>query len=260
MTKRIQSRENPQFKTLLKLSNSARERRAQHAALLDGPHLIEAFAAAGGRVRTLIASDSGLARAEIARLFDDTDANGKIILSDRLFQDIASVVTPAGILALIPTPRYEGMPPLDRHCVLLDDIQDAGNVGSILRSAAAAGIRHVFLSKGCAFAWSAKVLRAGMGAHFHLSLYEHVPLVDVATQFAGRVIVTDAHAQKSLYDADLDGPVAWIFGNEGAGVSKELLRAANMRVRIPMASATESLNVAAAAAVCMFEQARRART
>lgn len=258
MPKHIQSRDNPQFKALLKLSNSARERRAQHAALLDGPHLIEAFAAANGRVQTLIASESGLARAEIARLFDDTDADGKVVLSDRLFQDIASVVTPTGILALIPTPRYEGMPPLDRNCILLDGIQDAGNVGSILRSAAAAGIRHVFLSRGCAFAWSAKVLRAGMGAHFQLSLYEHVPLVDVAAQFTGRVVVADSHAQQTLYEADLSGPVAWIFGNEGAGVSEQLAKAANMRIRIPTSAATESLNVAAAAAVCMFEQMRRA--
>ena len=255
--KHIQSRDNPQYKSLLKLSNSARERRIHHQALLDGVHLIEAYGASGGRVESLIASESGLQRAEIAHLYDTTPADSKVVLADRLFQEIAAVVTPSGILALIATPVHEGLPKLDMNCMFLESIQDAGNVGSMLRTAAAAGIRHVFLSKGCAFAWSAKVLRAGMGAHFGLSLYEHVPLIEAAQRFEGRVIVTDLQASRSLYDADLSGPLAWVFGNEGAGVSAELAACAHLRVRIPMAAQTESLNVAAAAAVCLFEQARR---
>ena len=137
-TKHIQSRDNAQYKSLLKLSNSARERRIHHQALLDGAHLIEAYGASGGRVQTLIASESGLQRAEIARLYDTTPADSKVVLADRLFQEIAAVVTPSGILALIPTPVHEGVPKLDMNCMFLENIQDAGNVGSMLRIAAAA--------------------------------------------------------------------------------------------------------------------------
>lgn len=257
--KRIESRDNPRFKALLKLGNSARERRARSAALLDGPHLIEAYAAAGGRARALVASDGGLTRPEIARLFEDSDAAERVVLSDRLFRDIASVVTPAGIVALIDIPEHEPVLSPGEDCVLLDGIQDAGNVGSILRSAAAAGVRHVFLSTGCAFGWSAKVLRAGMGAHFHLAIHERAPLGEIARRFDGLVIVTDARASRSLYEIDPERSVAWIFGNEGAGVSPEVAAAANLRVRIPMTGRTESINVAAAAAVCLFERARRRR-
>lgn len=255
--KRIQSRDNPLFKSLLKLSNSAKERRARRQALLDGAHLIEAYRAAGGQVESLIASESGLKRAEVARLFDETPAVNKVVLSDRLFQDIAMVVTPSGILALIPAAFPTSAPPTKKSCVLLENIQDAGNVGSILRTASAAGVRHVCLSKGCAFVWSAKVLRAGMGAHFGLNLYESAALPDIAQRFEGEVIVTDLQAKRSLYDLDLRGPVAWIFGNEGSGVSAALADCATTRIRIPMPGGTESLNVAAAAAVCLYEQVRQ---
>lgn len=255
--KYIQSRDNPQFKALLKLSNSARERRATRRALLDGAHLIEAYAASGGRVESLIASESGLQREEVARLYETTPAVSKVVLADRLFQDIAAVVTPSGILALIATPVYEDAPPPDQSCVLLEGIQDAGNVGSILRTAAAAGVRNVCLSKGCAFVWSAKVLRAGMGAHFGLKLYESASLADVAQCFKGEVVVTDLQAGRGLYELDLRGPVAWIFGNEGAGVTPALAASATTRIRIPMLGDTESLNVAAAAAVCLYEQVRQ---
>lgn len=255
--KRIQSRDNPLFKSLLKLSNSAKERRARRQALLDGPHLIEAYGASGGRVESLIASESGLQRAEIARLFETTPAVSKVVLTDRLFQNIAAVVTPSGIVALIATPVHEQGPPSDETCLLLEGIQDAGNVGSVLRTAAAAGVRNVLLSKGCAFVWSAKVLRAGMGAHFGLKLYESAPLVEFAQAFEGEVIVTDLQAERSLYELDLRGPVAWVFGSEGAGVTPDLAACATTRIRIPMPGGTESLNVAAAAAVCLYEQVRQ---
>jgi len=255
--KYIRSRDNPLFKTLVKLSNSARERRASRQALLDGPHLIEAYAASGGVASALIASESGLRKPEIARLFEGTPAESKVVFADRLFEHIAFVVTPAGILALIPTQEPEGAPPANEHCVLLENLQDAGNVGSILRTAAAAGVRNVCLSKGCAFVWSAKVLRAGMGAHFRLRLYDEADLNEVARRFQGMVVVTDVKAERSLYDLDLRQPTAWIFGNEGAGVSPELATHATARVRIPMPGGTESLNVAAAAAICLYEQVRQ---
>ena len=257
MAKRITSRENAALKSLVRLASSSRERKEQSATLLDGPHLVEAYRASGRTATTLIVSDSGLEKDEIRELFERAPARERMVLTDRLFGDIAQVATPVGIAAVIPTPQPAALPDELETCVLLDDLQDWGNVGSIMRSAAAAGVRQVFLSKGAVFAWSPKVLRAGQGAHFFLSIYEDVDLVEIAGRFPGTVIVTDARARSSLFDADLTGHTAWVFGNEGAGVEPRLAAAASLKVRIPMPGAAESLNAAAAAAVCLFEQVRQ---
>jgi TrmH family RNA methyltransferase len=140
---------------------------------------------------------------------------------------------------------------------MLEDLQDPGNLGSILRSCAAAGIRHVLLSKGSVHAWSPRVLRAGMGAHFALSIHERADLVAAARKFPGRLIATRAGAPQAVFDADLRGSVGLMFGNEGAGLSAELLATAHAVVSIPMPGTAESLNVAAAAAVCLFERVRQ---
>jgi TrmH family RNA methyltransferase len=141
--------------------------------------------------------------------------------------------------------------------VLLENIQDPGNLGSILRSAVAAGIAQVFLSRGSVFAWSPKVIRAGMGAHFFLSIFEDVDLAEAARAFSGCIVAMEPRATSSLYELHLKGPVAWVFGNEGAGLSESVGRLATHRVRIPMPGPAESLNVAAAAAICLFEQIRQ---
>ena len=140
---------------------------------------------------------------------------------------------------------------------MLEDIQDPGNLGSILRSAAAAGVRHAMLSKRCAQAWSPRVLRAAMGAHFVLNIYEFVDLPDAARAFQGTVVATCTRAPRSVYDVDLTSGIALLFGNEGAGLSCELLAAAHEVVAIPMPGRVESLNVAATVAVCLFERVRQ---
>ncbi|MCX7893875.1 MAG: RNA methyltransferase [Burkholderiales bacterium] len=146
-------------------------------------------------------------------------------------------------------------PPFD--CLLLEEIQDAGNLGSILRTAAAAGVREVYLSKGSVFAWSPRVLRAGQGAHFSLAIREGAALAEVAAAFRGTVVATCPDAPESLFALDLGPAVAWIFGNEGAGISPALAARATRRAHIPMPGGAESLNVAAAAAVCLFEAVRQ---
>ena len=132
-------------------------------------------------------------------------------------------------------------------------------MGSILRSAAAAGCDLAYLSADCVDAWSPKVLRAGMGAHFSLALREEPELAKAARLFPGQVLATSLQAQKSLYGCDLTGATAFIVGNEGAGVSPELLDAAGETVFIPMPGGVESLNVGAAAAICLFERVRQTR-
>jgi TrmH family RNA methyltransferase len=255
--KLIRSRDNPRFKALREIATSSRERRKAGLALLDGAHLISAYRASGGVPEQLILSESGAANPEAEQLAAGASGQGALVLADSLFNDVAQVATPTGIIALIRVPKPGPLPAVIERCVMLENIQDAGNLGSILRSAAAAGIRTVLLSQGCAFAWSSKVLRAGMGAHFSLDIFDNADLAAAVQRLSGRLICTSGHARNSLYQADLRGPLAWVFGNEGAGVSPALSAAAAEQVRIPMPGKTESLNVAAAAAICLFEQVRQ---
>lgn len=255
--KLIRSRDNPRFKELRQLASSTRERRKAGLALLDGAHLIAAYRASGGVPEQLILSESGTSNPEVAQLAADASAPSALVLSDALFNDIAQVATPTGVVALIRTPKHGMLPTVIERCVMLENIQDAGNLGSILRSAAATGIRTVLLSPGCAFPWSPKVLRAGMGAHFSLDIFDNIDLELAACRLSGRLICASGHARKSIYQADLRGPLAWAFGNEGAGISAGLSVVATEQLCIPMPGKTESLNVAAAAAICMFEQLRQ---
>ncbi|MDD5328384.1 MAG: RNA methyltransferase [Sulfuricella sp.] len=253
--KTITSRENPLFKSVKKLAASAKERRKAGRTLLDGIHLVSAYSLAGFLPETVFVSVSGQEHPEIGRFLNETPAANAVVLSDELFRELSTVDTPTGIAALIriPAAATDGT----GCCVLLEDIQDPGNLGSILRSAAAAGIGHIYLSQGCADAWSPKVLRAGMGAHFHLSIHEHSDLAERARSFSGLVVATILHAEKNLFDLDLRGDVAFVIGNEGAGISARLLETAHSKVTIPMPGTAESLNAAAAAAICFFERVRQ---
>jgi TrmH family RNA methyltransferase len=253
----IRSRDNQRFRMLRQLASSTRERRKAGLALLDGVHLISAYRASGGVPEQLILSESGRSKPEVMQLAAGMSGQGMLILADALFSDIAQVATPTGIIALIRTPKPGPLPDMIDRCVMLENIQDAGNLGSILRSIAAAGVSTVLLSQGCAFPWSSKVLRAGMGAHFSLEILDNADLVAMVPRLSGRLICASGRALKSIYQADLRGPLAWVFGNEGAGVSAELSAAATEQLRIPMPGNAESLNVAAAAAICLFEQLRQ---
>ena len=259
--KLIRSRDNPQVKALAKLATSSRERSKTGTTLLEGEHLVRAYRESGGKAETIFAAETAMAKPEIRALLESAPADARFVLADRLVDQISQLVSAAGVGAVVRTPKPAPLPRTLASCVLLENIQDPGNLGSILRSAVAAGIAQVFLSRNSVFAWSPKVLRAGMGAHFFLSIFEAVDLAEVARGFPGRIVAMEPCAQPSLFDLDLKGPVAWIFGNEGAGLSESVLRLATHRARIPMPGSAESLNVAAAAAICLFEQLRqRARS
>ncbi len=253
----IRSRDNAQVKRLLRLATSSRERRQTGTTILDGPHLVEAYARSGGTAEVLAVSETAHATAQLRRLFDEAPARARLLLADGLITKISQVVTSSGILAIVPTPAAQALPDSIGTCLVLEGIQDPGNLGSILRSAVAAGIGRVFLSAGSVFAWAPKVVRAGQGAHFFLTIHENVPLAEVARRVQGKIVATQPRAHTSLFDCDLRGPVAWLFGNEAAGLSGEAGSLAQEQVRIPMPGKAESLNVAAAAAICLFEQIRQ---
>src|SRR5713101_3321971 len=255
--KSIHSKDNPQVKALLKLAGSSRERRRTGTTLLEGEHLVRAYQESGGVAETVLASETALARPEVSSFFENVPAKSRLVLSDALLARVSQLVSSAGVAAVIRTPLPSPPPQSISSCLLLENIQDPGNLGSILRTAVAAGVSQVFLSKTSVFAWSPKVIRAGMGAHFFISIFEGVEVDEFGSSFRGLVVAMEPRARASLYELDLRGPVAWVFGNEGAGLSESVRRLATHRVRIPMPGSAESLNVAAAAAICLFEQIRQ---
>jgi TrmH family RNA methyltransferase len=252
--KLIQSRDNPFFKSLKRLAESGRERRKTGQTLLDGVHLVEAYEAVHGPVETLVVAESAQHGGEIAGHVAGREV---VVLADALMRDLGLVDTPSGLLAVAAIPAGPALADAGADVVLLDGVQDPGNVGTLLRTAAAAGIKQVLLSPGCAAAWSPKVLRAGQGAHFVLAIHEDADLAVFIAGYRGVAAVTSLEESTSLYEARWDGPLAWVFGAEGQGVRHELIDLAGLRIRIPMPGAVESLNVAAAAAVCLFEALRR---
>jgi len=253
----ITSSDNPRFRELVGLAESGRDRRQAGLALIDGLHLIDSYRQRIGPPQQLVVSSSGRQRPEVAALLGSLGEVPLLELSDPLFRRLSTVQTPTGILALIPIPANRPIPSNPEACVLLEDVQDPGNLGSILRSTAAAGIRQVYLSPQCADLWSPRVLRAGMGAHFHLECFAGVDLSGFAATFPGRLIATHLGARQSVFEVDLTGHIGLIFGNEGAGLSRGLLDRVASVVAIPMPGQTESLNIAAAAAVCLFERVRQ---
>lgn len=255
--KPVTSRDNPLIKHLRALSESARARRESGQTLLDGVHLVEAALAAGLMPARLVVSESGLRRAEIVALLDACGDVPAVSLPDGLFAHVSPVDSPSGLLAVLDVPP-DADGPLSDTVVALDGVQDPGNLGTILRTAAAAGVRDVLLGAGCAQAWAPRVLRAGMGGHFRLRLRERVGLPEVLRGFDGAILATVLRPDaRSLYALDLRGPTVWLFGAEGAGLSPGVAALATQGVRIPMPGETESLNVGAAAAVCLFEQLRQ---
>ncbi len=258
--KYISSHSNPFYKELLKLASSARQRRKVQQTLLEGAHLLQAYHAAGNQQpQHLLVTEAAMQNREVAELLKNFPDVSLSQLDDSLFSKLSELKTPSCILALIELPRIAISSVHSSFCLLLEDIQDPGNLGSIFRSAAAAGCDAVFLSKSCADAWSPKVLRAGMGGHFALSIQESIDLLAMATAFQGKVFATVVGAKSNLYDCDLRGNIAFAIGNEGAGLSESLLEVMSQHIAIPMPGHSESLNVAAAAAICLFEAVRQRR-
>ena len=242
----IHSRDNAFVKDLRRLAQDTTAYRKQGRVWLEGDHLCRAALARGLRASVAVFSESfwPQAQVEYARA-----ATKFIVLADALFADVSGLESPAAMGFILDLPAPASLRP-DAATVVLDRVQDAGNVGSILRSASAFGFRQVAAIKGSAALWSPKVLRAGMGAHFALDLIEGLALDDLAA-LQVPLLVTSSHAGDFLHRAALPWPCAWVMGHEGQGVSPALEDRASLRIRIAQPGGEESLNVAAAAAICL---------
>lgn len=249
----IQSRANPLLARVRKLLRDPGAGRTLRQVWLEGEHLCQAYAERGGQALHALVTE---------RAWEDTrtrslaqQAARVAVLPGSLFDGISGLESPAGIGYLITYPE-EGGVRAGQRSVVLDRLQDAGNVGNVLRSAAALGVPQVLALKGTAALWSPKVLRAAMGAHFGLHLVELLEPADLDA-LGVPLVATSSHVRHALHDADLPEPCAWVFGHEGQGVAPGLLQRCALTIRIPQPGGQESLNVGSAAAICLYESLRR---
>lgn len=257
--RRVTSRQNERLREIARLIGSSRERRKSGRCVLEGTHLIDVYCQRFGAPQSLVVVTDVVDDAPIARLIAQVPPARTLAVSRALFGEIATLPPDIGALAVVTTPHPQTSTP-GEFCLLLENVQDPGNVGSIIRTAAAAGVDQVVLSTHCAFAWSPKVLRAGQGAHFLTNVVQDVELDAWVARFraaGGRVIAATVAGAADVYAADMRGRVAIAIGSEGSGLSGTLRAMADQRVTIPMAAGSESLNAAAAAAVLMFEAVRQ---
>jgi len=242
----ISSRDNPLLKELRRLSQDSTAYRKTGRFWVEGDHLCRAALLRGCQPAIAVFADS--AWPAFAAEFGAAAAK-TVLVPDALFDGLSGLESPARLGFVFDVPADAALQP-DAATVILDRVQDAGNVGSILRSAAAFGFSQVIALKGTAALWSPKVLRAGMGAHFALRLVEGVEPEALAA-LTVPVIVTSSHQGGLIHQQKLPWPCAWALGHEGQGVSDTLMARAAFSVRIAQPGGEESLNVAAAAAICL---------
>lgn len=265
----ISSATNPRLRHVRALFESARERRRSGQTVLDGWHLLDAWAQQGRPVQQLL-----LPRRIWRKLEQKPDARASggpavpppaalpqarwLVLDDALFDSLDILPSPAPVIALVDAPQPERPSSIqDQDVVVLDRVQDPGNVGAIIRTAAAAGVRLLLTTPGTAACWSPKVLRSGMGGHFVLDIHEGIEMPALLEMLQLPLAGTVLDQGVSLYQQDLRPPLAWVLGNEGEGIDPGLQTRLQYRLTIPQDPGVESLNVAAATAVCLFEQRRQ---
>ncbi|MFT3717670.1 TrmH family RNA methyltransferase [Pseudorhodoferax sp.] len=246
----IRSRDNAQFKDLRRLAQDNGAYRRQGRVFVEGDHLCRAALARGWRPAQLVCAERAVDAASVLAL---DPAVPQLRLADALWAQLSVLESPAGFGLVLALPQDPPLQP-GAATVVLDRLQDAGNVGSILRSAAAFGFRQVLALRGTAGLWSPKVLRAGMGAHFGLRLIEGAAEDDVVA-LQVPLVATSSHHGGWLHEAAPPHPCAWLLGHEGQGVSPGLLARAASTIRIRQPGGEESLNVAAAAAICLHASA-----
>jgi RNA methyltransferase, TrmH family len=251
--RRIASRDNPLLARVRKLLADPGAYRKRGEIWIEGEHLCSAFAQRGGQAAQAIVTASGWDEPPLRALAGRAAAVA--IVEPELMRGLSTLESPPAIGFVVAVPAETALAPREPS-VVLDRLQDAGNVGAILRSAAAFGFTQVLAIKGTAALWSPKVLRAGMGAHFGLRLVEG--LAETALEgLQVPLLATSSHASQAIDRVMLPWPCAWVLGHEGQGISAALHARCAASLRIPQPGGEESLNAAAAAAVCLYESTRQ---
>jgi TrmH family RNA methyltransferase len=257
MIRSISSSQNPAFKELKKLRTGA-SKLNEGKLLLEGIHLSQVFLQHHNPILCLV-SEHYAQEPELRALVAVCQAkNVEIIaLKNHLFESLSSYKNESGILLVAETPSLAPPTVLKSNAILIDRLQDPGNLGTIIRTAAAVDMKHIYCSKNTVSAWSPKVLRAAVGAHFTVSIYQNIDLAEVIQASEVPVIATTPHTDATIYQTDLSKPTAWLIGQEGQGAEESLMELCSIKASIPHSSKVESLNAATATAICLFEQYRQ---
>lgn len=258
--KSITSGQNPYYKQAKQL-NSRKQREENGLFLVEGVRFLDEAIASKANIERIFISETFLEGCSRAYL-DVLEGFELNLLPDRLFKELADTETPQGAAAVVKRQRLE----LDKVLggrnlyVILEAIQDPGNLGTIIRTADAAGFTGVLVSKGCADVYSPKVLRATMGSIFHIPVVGVTDMRGAMTGLrAGGVKLLAAHLRGdvSYYQVDMKQNIALLVGSEANGLSEETAALADELVKIPMPGLAESLNASVAAGLLLFESVRQ---
>lgn len=251
----LESKDNPKIKHLRGLIEQNNYRKKNQQTILEGSHLCLAWLQQQHKISALFTTEAALEHDDLKAIAKQHQGH-IFVISEVLYKDLSTLGTTLACLAIIDLPKNPPAINFEADTLILENVQDPGNVGTLLRSAAAANIKQIICTKGSASLWSPRVLRAGMGAHFSLQTFENIALEEILPQFKIPVFVTSSHRSNSLYSKDLTKSCVWILGNEGQGASDYALQHAQS-VTIPQPGGQESLNVAIAGSVCFFEMVRQ---
>ena len=231
----------------------------------SGLYLIEGENLLDEAIRNHVRIETVLVREDCQKALPPEAADKAFLLDARLFDKLAQTVTSQGILAVVAKAEvrkedFIGLP--GSNFIVLDRLQDPGNIGTILRTADAAGYRLAILMKGTADVYAPKVVRAATGSLFRMpvvSMASTEELVEFTRAAGKKLTATCLDAQRCYYDEDLTHDIALVIGNEGSGVAPALIESSELRIKIPMQGNIESLNAAVAAGVLMYEAMRGKR-
>jgi TrmH family RNA methyltransferase len=252
----IESTHHKLFKSLKKHYEAPYWRKKENRIILEGVHLVEEA--------LKYTQDIDLQHIFICEGFywpyiQDNNNGSLHIIRKNIWDNLQKHhKSPVPILALAQkrTQPHQNIPD-EKPAIILENIQDPGNLGTILRSAKASGIQYIVLSKNSTDAWSPKVLRAGMGAHFGLNIIENAELTAYIKKPSQTLALALETSSENLFNIKLKPNTRFIFGNEGSGLSEQLCKNAALCVKIPMKNGVESLNIAMAATICCFEWMRQ---
>jgi len=252
----ITSSQNSRIQQVRTLLGRSKERRQSGALVVEGVRLLEEALAAGWRFRFALYSQALSERGwELLQSLSDAGVETDEV-TEQLLTSTSDTKNPQGLLAVLELKALP-VPKQTNFVLILDEIRDPGNLGSLLRSAAAAGVQAVFLTLGSADAYAPKVVRAGMGAHFRLPIHT-LDWNEIRNKLQGlKFVLTEMDAPLACWNTDLRQGLAIIIGGEADGASAAAHQVCDERIHIPMAAGTESLNAAAAGAIIMFEVKRQ---
>jgi len=254
----ITSKDNEIIKHIRKLRDK-KFRDENNEFVIEGLKMLEEAINEKIKIKMIIVCDEYLISPKIKKELLYKLAKEKVIyVNEKVFKYISEVTTPQGILAVVEKNKSDEIDYSKDLFLILDNIQDPGNMGTILRTADSIGLNQIIVSKGTADSYNSKVVRSTMGAIFRINIIEVIDLVDIIKEFKKhkiQIFATDLATTDSIYDVNYKKS-AIIIGNEGNGVSKEILEKSDKKIKIPMPGKTESLNASVATGIILYNAIR----